>query len=153
HDIKLLVVACNTASAVALPALEAALAPTPVIGVVEAGAEAAAPHARTAVLATEGTVKGGAYVRAIHALNPDAQVEQVACPLFVAIAEDGVVDGPIAELVVKRYLGPLLARAKPDCLLLGCTHYPVLAQTIASVAGADVQLVDSAETTAHATAR
>src|SRR4249919_3148633 len=91
HDIKLLVVACNTASATALPALTRALAPTPVIGVIEPGAEAAvaaAPNGRIAVIATEGTVKGGAYQRAIHARAPDAQVIQQPCPLFVALAEE-----------------------------------------------------------------
>jgi len=157
HDVKLLVVACNTASAVALPALGAALAPTPVIGVVEAGAEAAvaaAPNGRIAVIATEGTVKGGAYPRAIHTSAPKARVVQQACPLFVALAEEGIGDGEIAELVVRRYLNPLFAtHGKPDCLLLGCTHYPVLAKAIARVAGAGVIIVDSAQTTAAATAR
>jgi glutamate racemase len=87
RQIKLLVVACNTASAVALPALAAALKPTPIIGVIEPGAEAAvnaAPSGRIAIIATEGTVNGGAYVRAIHARKPDAVVTQQACPLFVA---------------------------------------------------------------------
>jgi len=156
REIKLLVIACNTASAVALPALEAALAPTPVIGVVEAGAEAAvaaAPKGRIAVIATEGTVEGGAYLRAIHARAPHAHVVQQACPLLVALAEEGITDGEIAELAVRRYLEPLLAREKPDCLLLGCTHYPVLAKAIARVSGPKVTLVDSAETTAAATAR
>ena len=156
HDVKLLVVACNTASAVALPALTAELAPTPVIGVVEAGAEAAvaaAPNGRIAVIATEGTVKGGAYLRAIHGRAPKANVVQQACPLFVALAEEGIGDGEIAELVAHRYLDPLFAHETPDCLLLGCTHYPVLAKAIAQVAGPSVRLVDSAETTAAATAR
>jgi len=101
HRIKLLVVACNTASAVALPALEAALKPTPIVGVIEPGADAAAkaaPLGRIAVIATEGTVKGGAYVRAIHARNPNAVVTQQACPLFVALAEEGLTEGAIAEL-------------------------------------------------------
>jgi glutamate racemase len=158
HDIKLLVVACNTASATALPALKAALAPTPVIGVIEPGAEAAvaaAPWGRIAVIATEGTVKGGAYERAIHARNPDATVTQQPCPLFVALAEEGLTDGPIAELVAKRYLDPLLAGlgARPECLVLGCTHFPALKETIARVAGDDIMLVDSAATTAEAVAR
>ena len=101
HRIKLLVVACNTASATALPALTAALLPTPVIGVIEPGAQAAvaaAPSGRIAVIATEGTVKGGAYERAIHARNAAARVTQQPCPLFVALAEEGLTDGPIAEL-------------------------------------------------------
>ena len=158
HDIKLLVVACNTASASALPALSAALAPTPVIGVIEPGAEAAvaaAPSGRIAVIATEGTVKGGAYERAIHARRSDASVTQQACPLFVALAEEGLTQGPIAELVSKRYLDPLLAKteARPECLVLGCTHFPALKATIARAAGADIVLVDSADTTAEAVAR
>jgi glutamate racemase len=158
HRIKLLVVACNTASATALPALTAALSPTPVIGVIDPGAEAAvaaAPFGRIAVIATEGTVKGGAYERAIHARNGRASVTQQPCPLFVALAEEGLTEGPIAELVAKLYLDPLLANAetRPECLVLGCTHFPALKETIARIAGADISLVDSAATTADAVAR
>ncbi len=154
YDIKLLVVACNTASAAALPTLSETLAPLPVVGVIEPGAQAAvaaAPDGPIAVIATEGTVKGGAYVRAIQALAPQMPVVQQACPLFVALAEEGLRDGQIAELVAQRYLGPLLATMpKPRGLVLGCTHFPVLKSTIAKVAGPDVALVDSAETTATA---
>ena len=154
YDIKLLVVACNTASAAALPALSQTLAPLPVIGVIEPGAEAAvaaAPEGPIAVIATEGTVKGGAYVRAIQTLAPQMPVVQQACPLFVALAEEGLRDGPIAELVAHRYLDPILATMpRPRGLVLGCTHFPVMKQTIAKVAGADVSLIDSAETTAMA---
>ena len=156
HRIKLLVVACNTASATALPALADVLKPVPVLGVIEPGAEAAvkaAPSGRIAVIATEGTVKGGAYQRAIHARNPAAVVTQQACPLFVALAEEGLTDGPIVELAAKRYLDPVLEGASPDCLVLGCTHFPVLKETIARVVGQSVKLVDSAETTALATER
>ena len=158
HRIKLLVVACNTASATALPALIKTLAPTPVIGVIEPGAEAAlaaAPSGRIAVIATEGTVKGGAYERAIHARNPEAHVTQASCPLFVALAEEGLTQGPIAELVAQRYLDPLLsnAGAPPECLVLGCTHFPALKDTIARVAGNGITLVDSAATTAAAVER
>jgi glutamate racemase len=141
-----------------LPALTAALAPTPVIGVIEPGAQAAvaaAPSGRIAVIATEGTVRGGAYERAIHMRNPEASVAQQACPLFVALAEEGLTAGPIAELVAKRYLDPLLAATavRPECLVLGCTHFPALKDTIARVAGEDIALVDSAATTADAVAR
>jgi glutamate racemase len=156
HRIKLLVVACNTASATALPALADALKPVPVLGVIEPGAEAAvkaAPSGRIAVIATEGTVNGRAYERAIHARNPNAIVTQQACPLFVALAEEGLTEGPIVELAAKRYLGPILSGASPDCLVLGCTHFPVLKETIARVAGPRVKLVDSAETTAIAAER
>src|SRR6476660_9647772 len=137
HRIKLLVVACNTASATALPALTATLKPIPVIGVIEPGAEAAvaaAAQGRIAVIATEGTVKGGAYMRAIHARNPRAVVTQQACPLFVALAEEGLTEGPIPELVAQRYLNPLLENsARPECLVLGCTHFPALKKMIAQV--------------------
>ena len=154
HDIKLLVVACNTASAAAVPALTGILAPLPVVGVIEPGAAAAvaaAPEGPIAVIATQGTVKGGAYVRAIQDIAPRMPVVQQACQLFVALAEEGVCDGQIAELAAHRYLDPLLATMpRPRGLVLGCTHFPVLKQTIAKVAGPDVALEDSAETTAAA---
>ena len=156
YDIKLLVVACNTASSTALPALTAALDPIPVIGVIEPGAEAAvaaAPQGRIAVIATEGTVKGGAYARAIHARNPGARVVQQAAPLFVALAEEGLTEGPIAELVTRRYLEPVLAASRPEALVLGCTHFPALKSVIADVAGPEIALVDSAATTAAAVER
>jgi glutamate racemase len=155
RDVKLVVIACNTAS-VSLPALQEALSPLPVIGVIEPGAEAAlkvAPDGPIAVIATEGTVKGGAYVRAIHDLST-APVVQQACPLFVPMAEEGLTDGPIAEAVAHRYLDPLMARLpKPKALVLGCTHFPVLKDVIARVVGPEVKLVDSAATTAAAVAR
>ena len=155
RGIKLLVVACNTAS-VSLPALQEALAPLPVIGVIEPGAQAAlkvAPKGPIAVIATEGTVKGGAYVRAIQA-HGQAPVVQQACPLFVPMAEEGLIDGAIAEAVAHRYLDPLLATMpRPRALVLGCTHFPVLKDVIARVAGDDIALVDSAATTADAVAQ
>jgi glutamate racemase len=156
HRIKLLVVACNTASATSLPALAEVLKPVPVLGVIDPGAEAAvnaAPLGRIAVIATEGTVNGGAYERAIHARNPAAMVTQQACPLFVALAEEGLTHGPIVQLAAKRYLDPLFSGARPECLVLGCTHFPVLKEAIAQVAGSAVKLVDSAETTAIAVER
>ncbi len=152
RGVKMLVVACNTASAVALDHLRAAFAPLPVIGVVEPGAEAAARASRTGeilVLATEGTVRGGAYVRAIHARRPTARVVQVACPLFVALAEEGWVSGPIAEAIAQRYLGPaLLEHPDADCAVLGCTHFPALRAAISAVLGPRLTIVDSAATTA-----
>ena len=151
RDVKLIVVACNTASAVALPVLTAALSPVPVIGVVEPGARAAiaaTQNGRIAVIATEGTVRGGAYLRAIHALRPEAKVEQKACPLFVALAEEGWTEGDVPERAAEIYLSHLFGRAdSPDTLVLGCTHFPLLADAIAHAAGGAV-LVDSAETTA-----
>lgn len=157
YGIKLLVVACNTASAAALPSLTQKLLPMPVVGVIEPGAEAAvmsAPQGPIAVIATEGTVKGGAYVRAIQALAPRVPVVQQACPLFVALAEEGLRDNPITELAAHRYLDPILATMpRPRGLVLGCTHFPVLKETIARVAGSDMILIDSAETTATAVER
>jgi glutamate racemase len=151
--VKFIVVACNTASAVALPALQAALAPIPIVGVVEPGAQAAlaaAPDGPIAVIATESTVRGGAYERALHAINLDVTVQQIACPLFVPLAEEGLIDGPIAELVAQRYLGALTNNAPPRALVLGCTHFPVLKDVIARTIGDDILLVDSADTVAEA---
>jgi glutamate racemase len=156
HGVKLVVVACNTASAAALTALEAALAPTPVVGVIEPGADAAiaAANGRSiAVIGTEGTVRGEAYLRAIHARAPAIEVVQQACPLFVPLTEEGIIDGDIAERIAAHYLAPLFEHAKPAVLVLGCTHFPVLAPVIAKIAAQywrDTVLVDSAETTADA---
>ncbi|HXC54301.1 MAG TPA: glutamate racemase [Rhizomicrobium sp.] len=155
RDVKLVVIACNTAS-VSLAAVQEALAPLPVVGVIGPGAEAAlaaAPDGPIAVIATEGTVRGGAYRAAIRALGSNVPIVQQACPLFVPLAEEGLVEGPIVDAVIHRYLGPLLATLpRPRCLLLGCTHYPVLKAAIARIAGGDVALVDSAVTTAEAVA-
>jgi glutamate racemase len=157
RKVKMLVVACNTASAVALPALEEMFAPVPVVGVIVPGAEAAvaaAPDGPIAIIATEGTVKGGAYVRAIEAHGRNIPVIQQACSLFVSIAEEGLVEGEIAEAIARRYLDPLLAAMpKPKALVLGCTHFPALKNTIAGIAGPEIRLVDSAETTARAVER
>jgi len=148
--IDLLVVACNTASAVALPALRAAL-PVPVLGVVEPGARAAAratSGGRIGVIGTAGTIGSGAYQEALRALRPDAVVVARACPLLVPLAEEGWTD-PGDELVrgvVRRYLAPLAAE-RIDTLVLGCTHYPLLRAAIAAELPG-VRLVDSAETVA-----
>lgn len=155
--IKMLVVACNTVSAVALPALRQAHPHLPVIGVVEAGASAAcaaSTHGHIAVIATASTVKGGAYQEAILRQRPAAQVESVACGLFVPLAEEAWFDGPLVEGIAAQYLDPLFrqrpAAARPDCLVLGCTHYPLLASAIGRVVGEQTLLVDSAATTARA---
>ncbi len=155
RNIKLLVVACNTASAVALPALRAAYPQIPIIGVVEPGAIAACNASITkkiAVIATASTTRGGAYVRAIKNIEPQAEIESIACPLFVPLAEDGLIDGHLAEGIAARYLDPYFkqeSQEKPDCLVLGCTHFPLLSQAIQNVVGNDVKLVNSAETTAQ----
>jgi glutamate racemase len=150
EPLKALVVACNTASAVALPALRERFG-LPTLGVIEPGAAAAmhggAPARRVAVLATEGTVRSGAYERALHAHDAGVQVVGKPCPLFVPLAEEGLTDGPIVELVCQRYLAPL--RDSVDTAILGCTHYPLLAPTIAATLGPGVRVVDSARATAR----
>jgi glutamate racemase len=153
HGVKALVVACNTASSTALPALRERFPALPVIGVIEPGARAACDASRSgriAVLATEGTVQGGAYERAIHALRPEAHVTQIACQVFVALAEEGWSEGQAVDAVTERYLAHLDARV--DTVVLGCTHFPLLAGAIARQLGATRQVVDSAATTARATA-
>ncbi len=146
HDIELLVVACNTASAVALPALREAVR-VPVLGVVEPGARAAARASRSGrigVVGTQGTVASGAYQAALRAARPDAEVFARACPLFVPLAEEGWTDpgDEVVRLVARRYLAPLAA-SRIDVLVLGCTHYPLLAGAIAAEMPG-VVLVDSA---------
>jgi glutamate racemase len=154
------VVACNTASAVALDALAHEFAPAPVLGVLEPGAVAACRATRTgriAVIATESTVRGGAYEAAIRYERPTAVVSARACALLVALAEEGWIDGPVVEGVLHRYLDGLFDAAgdaeRPDTLLLGCTHFPVFAPLIARMLGAGVTIVDSAATTADALRR
>ena len=152
RDIKLLVVACNTASAVALDALREQMQPLPVIGVVEPGASAAVaarPGGRHLVLATEATVRLGAYRRAIQALDPDANVEELACEMLVSLAEEGWHDGSIAAAIIARYLDELGAAAnEADSVILGCTHFPLLRRSIENAFDASVSVVDSASTTA-----
>ena len=153
RGIKSLVVACNTASATALPALRERFPDLPVIGVIEPGARAAceaSASGRIAVLATEGTVQGGAYERAIHAVRADAHVTQVACQVFVALAEEGWSEGEAVDAVTRRYLAHLDARI--DTVVLGCTHFPLLADSIGRQLGVTRRVVDSAATTARATA-
>lgn len=151
HGIKLLVVACNTVSAHSLPALAQAL-PIPVVGVIEPGAQAAAASSRggaIAVLGTPATVASGAYQAALRRLAPLASVVARACPLFVPLAEEGWIDGEVPRLVAERYLADL-RRQGVDTVLLGCTHYPLLARAIAEVVGPQVAMVDSAQATADA---
>lgn len=150
-----IVVACNTAASVGLGALRIRYPGLPVIGVIEPGAEAACAATRSghiAVIGTERTVKEGAYDVAIRALLPGARVSARATPLLVSLAEEGLTSGPITESIVHHYLDELLQGADPapDTLLLGCTHFPLLAQAIRDVAGPSVRCVDSATTTAAA---
>lgn len=157
RGIKCLVVACNTASATALPQLRQRFGTLPVLGVVEPGAAAgcaASTSGRIAVIATESTVQGGAYQAAIQRLRADAQVAARACPLLVALAEEGWNHGPIVEAVLQRYLEPMFTgEAMPDTLVLGCTHFPVFRETLGKVLGRAVNIVDSADTTALALVR
>jgi len=157
RGVKLVLVACNTASANALPALVAA-SPVPVIGAVEPGATAAlaASHGRRiGVIGTLGTVRSSAYTKAIAARDPRAKLVALACPLLVPLAEEGWTDDDVAALVAKRYLTQLFA-ADPelDTLVLGCTHYPLLRDVIARVAtelaGRELTIVDSAVAMAEA---
>ncbi|MGH8193875.1 MAG: glutamate racemase [Woeseiaceae bacterium] len=158
RDIKLLVIACNTASAVALDELQAGLAPLPVVGVVDPGANAAVsacPSGRHLVLATEATVGLGAYGKAIRAMDSNATVRELACELLVALAEEGWTRGTIAETIVRQYLEPYIAGEgayQPQSVILGCTHFPILRDAIQSVIGERVSIVDSARTTASVVA-
>jgi glutamate racemase len=157
RGVKCLVIACNTASSAGLDAVRERVHPLPVIGVIEPGAEAACRATRTghiAVIATERTVRGGSYQRAILAHRPETRVQALAAPLFVALAEEGLTEGPLAQSAARHYLGGLFGgAAAPDTLVLGCTHFPALAATIRAVVGPHVSIVDSADTTARAVRR
>ncbi len=152
EGIKALVVACNTATAHALPSLIKEL-PVPVIGVIEPGARAAVRSAggkTIGVIGTRGTIASGAYATAIAALDSDLQVIAEPCPLFVPLVEEGWMDSDAAELIARKYMQPILA-ADVRTLVLGCTHYPLLKPLLRRVLGADVQLIDSAAETAAQT--
>lgn len=152
RGVKAVVVACNTASALALDRLEPVV---PTWGVIESGAATAAAAARqgpVGVLATESTVRSGAYEAAIHRLRDELEVVARSCPLFVPLVEEGWADDPVTEQIARRYLEPLLERGV-DTLVLGCTHYPVLAPTLGRIAGDAVRLVDSAEEIARVVER
>jgi glutamate racemase len=149
HGIKLLVVACNTASALALPAIRAAVE-VPVVGVIEPGARAAVATTGTrqiGVIATEATVQSHAYSKAIAAIDPAISVIEKACPLFVSLAEEGWADSDVARMVARDYLSELKGRSI-EAVVLGCTHYPILRNVIADAVGFGVKLIDSGEATA-----
>ncbi len=156
HAIKALVIACNTASAHALPALTAQFPDLPILGVIVPGARKAIAVTRNqhiAVIATEGTVHHQAYEKAIKALNPKIKVVSQACTLLVALAEEGWIEGEISDRIIQRYLQPLFAHPpaeRPDTLVLGCTHFPLLRQGIEHYLGKDITVIDSASTTAEA---
>ena len=149
RGIKLLVVACNTASALALPAIRRSLS-VDVVGVIGPGARsavAAGKGTRIGVIATESTVQSGAYTNAIAKADPEATVTERACPLFVPLAEEGWADADVAQTVAETYLKDL--RSSIDALVLGCTHYPILRQVIQQTVGEQIELIDSGEATAR----
>lgn len=152
---KLVVAACNTASALAIEALRAEV-PVPIFGVVEPPAQAAARLAEgrpIAILGTEATVASGAYPAAIAEVSPDLEVIPLACPLFVPLVEEGRgCDDPIVRLTVETYLAPLRSR-RVGVVVLGCTHYPLLREAIAAFLGPDVQIVGSGRETSLAVRR
>lgn len=149
HGVKLLVVACNTASALALPAIRKAVS-VEVVGVIEPGAKRAveATQSKIGVIATEATVGSRAYSTAIKNLAPSAEVIETACPLFVSLAEEGWAETNEARSIAAKYLQTIVESAV-DALVLGCTHYPILRNTIQKVVGANVMLIDSGAATAE----
>jgi len=153
QNVKMIVVACNTASAFALPALQKRFQ-VPIVGVIDPGARAAlqsTKSGRVGVIGTEGTIESRAYSEAIHRLKTDVEVYGQACPLIVPLVEEGWIEKPLAVDIVKEYLTPLLAQ-EIDTLVLGCTHYPLLKHVLAKVTGPQVRLIDSAEETARTVA-
>lgn len=151
QGVKAVVVACNTSTAHALAALRET-SPVPVIGVIEPGARAAVEASRggpIGVIGTAGTIASNAYAHAIQRIRPGIRVEQRACPLFVPLVEEGWFEHPAAGLIAAEYLAPL-RQAGVDVLVLGCTHYPLLAPLLQRVIGPGVRLIDSGDATARA---
>ncbi|MEW6585058.1 MAG: glutamate racemase [Nitrospirota bacterium] len=148
-DVKLLVIACNTASSVSLDSIKSSIS-IPVIGVIEPGATAAVRATRNkkiGVIGTAATVRSSAYTKAIQAIDGSIDVFGLACPLFVPLVEEGWTEGHIASLIVKQYLDGIKERI--DTLVLGCTHYPLLKKVISEVVGEEVALIDSAVETSR----
>lgn len=147
--VKAIVVACNTASALALKSLKSL--PIPILGVIEPGARAAilsTEKMRVGVIGTPATVNSHAYKAAIQSHAPRARVWETACPLFVPLVEEGWTENPVTIQVARTYLKPIL-KNRIDTLVLGCTHYPLLKKTLQRVAGKSIRLIDSAEETAR----
>ncbi len=150
EGIKALVIACNTATAHALPALREEY-DLPIIGVIEPGARAAVSATKSrhvGVIGTAGTIKSRAYEKEIKRLLPDAQITAQACALFVPLVEEGWVDTEPTRAIARNYLAPLVT-AEVDTLVLGCTHYPLMKTVIGNVVGRQVRLIDSAYETAR----
>jgi glutamate racemase len=151
RDAKALVVACNTVSSVALPALMKNF-PVPVIGVIEPGARAAlaaSRNRRIGVIGTRATIRSGAYEKALRAADPNVKVNSQACPLLVPLIEEGLLHDEVTDRMILRYLEPLLAD-EIDTLVLGCTHYPLLTGAMARVLKRQIMIVDSAQNCARA---
>src|ERR687892_343829 len=149
RDVKLVVVACNTSTAIALDLLKSSLE-VPVIGVIEPGVKKALEKSRNrkiGVIGTEATIQSGAYTRALRAKDVKVEVYSRSCPLFVPLVEEGWTDNDVVEMTVKAYLGSL-KQSGIDTLILGCTHYPLLKKAIRKFMGSGVRMVDSAEETA-----
>ena len=149
-QVKMLIIACNTMAAVAADAIRRR-SPVPVLDVIEAGAQVAAASTRkrqVGVIGTLATISSGAYDQAIRSHDPSLHIHSRACPLLVPLVEEGWLDHPVTRLTVQEYLTPLLAN-EIDTLVLGCTHYPLLRPLLQDVAGEEIRLVDSAETTAE----
>ncbi len=149
EGVKSIIVACNTATAHALPLLQEEF-DIPVMGVVQPGARAAvraSRNERIGVIGTAGTIASGAYERAIHSLAPNAFVAGKPCPLFVPLVEEGWLDTEATRMIAHEYLAPL-QQEQTDTLVLGCTHYPLLKPLLADIMGPSVALIDSAEETA-----
>lgn len=149
-DVKMIIIACNTASAVALESVQSASS-VPVIGVIEPGARAAVESTRSGiigVIGTEGTIRSNSYQNEVARMLPGSKVVAKACPLFVGLAEEGLSHHPATLIMAKEYLAPLLAQSI-DTLILGCTHYPLLIPSIEQVAGGRVTLIDPGVATAE----
>lgn len=154
QGVKLIVVACNTASALALAELRKQIS-IPVIGVIESGAEKAVcstKNGKIAILGTEATIKSRAYPKAVLKRKKTAEVFQQACPLFVPLVEENWAHTPVARLTAKTYLASII-KSGADTVILGCTHYPVLKPVIAGMLGKKVTIVDSADTLAETVER
>ncbi|WP_157870967.1 glutamate racemase [Candidatus Coxiella mudrowiae] len=154
QGIKLLVVACNTASTATLPFLKMQFPDIPIIGVVEPGARAAisaTKNNRVALLATETTIQSGIYQKTILTLNPEIKISSQTCGLFVALAEEGCINNEIARLVAKQYLEPIINNHQQcDSVILGCTHFPVFIESLTAILGSEINIINSATATAMA---
>ena len=151
-NIKLLVIACNTATTSALSYLQREFPWLPIIGVVEPSARAASQATRNkkiALLATETTIRSQGYQALLHQLDPELEIIPQSCGLFVALAEEGSINDEIALATCQKYLTPLLSHGKPcDTVILGCTHFPVFTPTIERLLGPEVHIINSAKATA-----